>query len=159
MTYNLPNLRETAKRQSGLGNVAILMLGAWLLFPYIVDRYRNEPAIFSELVAYTDEGVPFVHETINVKYPNRGSRNNLLLDEEGRIICARNAVSYWEKTQEYDWYASGFVGCELPDQPWRVCTIYSVASKSGIERKFGADREFCTEMVYPTEERVNEDYG
>lgn len=159
MTYDLPNLRDTVRRQSRTGNLAILLLGAWLLVPYLMDRYRGEPTISSDLYAYMEDGIPFVQESITVKYPNRGSRNNILVDDEDRIVCARNAVSYWEQSQINQWYAEGFVGCDVPDRPYRICTVYSVASKSGIERKFGAGREFCTQMVYPQREAVNEDHG
>ena len=159
MTYDLPNLRSTARRQLRLGNMAIILLGVWLIMPYLVDRYRGEPTISTSLSAYSEADNVYIAETLTVKYPNRGTRNNIVLDEQDRIVCIKNFSSYWDVTKDYEWSMEAFTSCDTPENPFRVCSIFNVLGKSGIERKFGAGREFCTDMIYPHKEQIDEDHA
>ena len=142
MPYRLPALKETMDRQTRLGNLMILFLAIWLMLPYAMDKYRNEPSISTSLKYFSENEVSYIEDAISVKFPNRGSRNNFVMDEKNRIICVRNAVSFWNLSKTSIWYMDAFVGCKAPLVPFKVCSVFSIYSKSGIERNFGADSEF-----------------
>lgn len=150
MTCKLPALRGTVERQTRTGNLAILFLAPWMLVPYLVDKYRGEPYISVALSQeYNESGDSIINESIDVKYPNRGSRNNVVYDTNGTIICLKNLVSYWSESKSRSWYFPAFVDCNEPLVPYRVCTVFSVYSKGGIERKFGDNKDFCTDLITP----------
>ena len=150
MTCKLPALRGTFNRQSHKGNLAILFLAAWMVVPWAIDKWRGEPFISAVLAQeYDENGEVIIRENISVKYPNRGSRNNVAYDEKGRIVCLKNLVSYWNTSSQLVWYLDAFIGCQEPRVPYQVCTIFSVYSKGGIEKKFGAYKSFCTPMIHP----------
>lgn len=149
MTCKLPALKDTIARQSRLGNLMILLLAVWLILPYALDKYRNEPSISTSLKYFTEMDTSFIEDSINVKFPNRGSRNNFIMDKDNRIICAKNIISFWNESKATVWYLNAFTGCDAPLVPFKVCSVFSIYSKSGIERKFGANSEFCTPIIYP----------
>lgn len=149
MPCKLPALKGTLARQTRPGNLMILLLAVWLIFPYIIDKYRNEPSIFTSLEYFSENEVYYIKDSISVKFSNRGSRNNYLIDEKDRVICAKNAVSFWNQSKTTVWRMDAFVGCGAPLVPFKVCSIFNIYSKSGIERKFGANNEFCTPIIYP----------
>lgn len=154
MPCRLPAIKKTIERQTRLGNLIILLLAVWLIFPYAIDKYRNEPSISSSLKYFSENEISYIKDDISIKFPNRGSRNNFMMDDKNRIICAKNVVSFWNQSKATVWYMDAFVGCEAPLVPFRVCSVFSIYSKSGIERKFGANNEFCTTMIHP---KTNED--
>lgn len=154
MPCKLPALKGALARQTRLSNLMILFLGLWFILPYAMDKYRNEPFISTSLNYFSEKEISYIEDGISVKLPNRGSRNNYVMDEKNRIMCARNVVSFWNKSKKVIWHMNAFVGCEAPSVPFRVCSVFSIYSKSGIERKFGADNEFCTPMIYPKTNRT-----
>lgn len=149
VSKKLPALRDTFMRQTTIGNLIWIFLAIWILMPYSLDKWRNEPSISTALTLRMEDGEYIVGEYTQVKYPNRGLRNNILLDEKGRIMCAKNWVSFWNKNLTLFWHLPAFVGCEAPNVPFRVCSIFYVYTKSGIEREFGDKRDFCTQMMHP----------
>lgn len=148
MSCNLPALKSTMTRQTRIGNLFWLFCAVWVIYPYIIDRYRGEPAIQSTLTFVNEGHASFIKEETIVKYPNRGSRNNILYDEHNNIMCMRNVVSIWENSFNISWDVKAFAQCaELPSTPFKACTIFSANSKSGIERKFGKDFTICTGYI------------
>lgn len=154
MSCKLPALKDTIARQTRLGNLMILFLAIWLILPYAIDKYRNEPSISTSLKYFSENENSFIEDAVSVKFPNRGSRNNFLMDDKNRIICAKNVISFWNQSKTTVWRMDAFVGCEAPLIPFKVCSVFSIYSKSGIERKFGADSEFCTPIIYPKTNRT-----
>ena len=161
MTYKLPALKDTIVRQTRVGNLAVLFLAIVLMSTYALDKWRGEPFISAVLAQEYDENHNvLIREDINVKYPNRGSRNNVVYDQKGRIMCLKNLVTYWQESRQRIWYLEAFVGCEEPKVPFQVCTIFSVYSKGGIEKKFGGNRDFCTPFIFPEkEEKTDVNHG
>ena len=149
MPCKLPALKDTIARQTRLGNLMILLLAVWLILPYALDKYRDEPSISTSLKYFSEEETSFIEDAVKVKFPNRGSRNNFIMDKDNRIICAKNVVSFWNQSKTTVWYLNAFAGCDAPLVPFKVCSVFSIYSKSGIERKFGANSEFCTHIIYP----------
>lgn len=154
MPCKLPALKDTIDRQTRLGNLMILFLAIWLILPYAIDKYRNEPSISTSLKYFSENEISYIEDAVSVKFPNRGSRNNFIIDDKDRIICAKNVISFWNQSKTSVWHMDAFVGCEVPLAPFKVCSVFSIYSKSGIERKFGADNEFCTPMIYPKTNRT-----
>lgn len=147
MSCNLPALKKTFTRQSTAGNVVLLLIALWVFYPYLIDRYRGEPAIQSSLSHEFDDNAHYIHEITKVKHPNRGSRINVVYDNKDRIICSKNIVSYWDKDRDVTWNLKAFADCDASTSGIvRACSIFSVYSKSGIERKFGSDKSICTEF-------------
>lgn len=154
MPCRLPALKGAITRQTRLGNLMILFLGLWFILPYAMDKYRNEPSISTSLKYFSENEVSYIEDAISIKFHNRGSRNNYLIDEKDRIICAKDTISFWNLSKKTVWNMDAFVGCSAPLVPFKVCSVFSIYSKSGIERKFGADNEFCTPMIYPKVNRT-----
>lgn len=153
----LPALRNTFIRQTHIGHLAILFLAFWVFGQYGIDKWRGEPFISVVLAQEYDENhTVVIREDINVKYPNRGLRNNLAYDNQGRILCLKNIVSYWNKSRQRIWYLDAFLDCPEPRVPYQVCTVFSVYSKGGIEKKFGANKEFCTAIIQPVNGITND---
>lgn len=149
MPCKLPALKDAIARQFRLGNLMILLLAVWLILPYALDKYRNEPSISTSLKYFTEMDTSFIEDTVKVKFPIRGNRNNFIMDKDNRIICAKNITSFWNKSKTTVWYLNAFTGCDTPLVPFKVCSVFSIYSKSGIERKLGVNNEFCTPIIYP----------
>lgn len=149
MPYQLPAIKSLIDRQFTAGNIVLIIMAIWMLGPYVIDRARGEPAIQVKLTLQQEESEYFIKEDIRVKYPNRGVRTNVAVDSDDRILCANNYESYWDRSRFRVWSFRAFTGCNVPLVPFRVCSVFSVRSKSGIERKLGGDGEICSQAVVP----------
>lgn len=157
MAHRLPALYDTFKRQTRAGNLVLILMAVWLIFPYTNDKLRGIPFISSELSFMYDDTKLYIRDNITIKYPNSGNRSNIIIDEDNKILCTKNWNYLWDKSQSTVWNMDAFVGCEAPDRPFKVCSVFSVNSRSGIERKFGGGLEFCTGIIDPNV--VRERYG
>lgn len=146
MPNKLPALQSTYLRQTKVGNLCWIICALWIFYPYVNDRIRGEPAIASKLEYAIKDNQIILNESTYVKYPNRGSRNNVIYDSHDNIVCLKNISSIWDKSFDTKWTLNAYSGCNAyPDEPIKACTIFSIYSKSGIERKVGKDEPICTE--------------
>lgn len=142
----LPNLKDTITRHKKPGNLAILILAIWLVIPYVIDKYRGEPYIHSSLFFLVQPTTTYILEEINVKHPNRGIKSVIVYDKENRIMCAKNFVSYWDKSYVRTWSIEAFTGCPEPQEDYKICNIFSLTGISGVERVYGTEENYCTSM-------------
>lgn len=148
----LPNITGTLKRQSTAGNVAFLVLAAYMIAPLAIDRYRGEPNIAATLTHHigVDGSNEIIVET-NVKYKNFGGRHNFTYDENNKILCSKQWETVWSKSSVWTWDTAAFTGCAEPKVPYKVCTTFAIEGISGIVRLFGSGQEFCTDFINPQE--------
>ena len=57
MPCKLPALKSAIARQTRLGNLIILLLASWLILPYTMDKYRNEPYISTSLKYFSENEI------------------------------------------------------------------------------------------------------
>lgn len=153
MICKLPALKSTVERQTTPGNIVLLFIASWIIMPWMLDVWTGQPSIYAD-VSYSRDSVDgvIIKDSISVKYMNRGNRLNYLVNNDNEIICMNDWEALWDKDRVRFWHLSAFVGCTEPKVPYKVCSIFSVRSQSGIERKFGENREFCTDMIEPLKE-------
>ena len=153
MSCKFPAMQSTVERQSTPGNIVLLFIAFWVVMPWGLDVWRGQPAI-QATVEYSRDAVDgvIIKDTISVKYMNRGTRTNYMINNDNEIMCMNNWNSFWDVDRVRLWHLSAFMGCGEPEVPYRVCSIFSVRSQSGIERKFGENRDFCTDVIEPLKE-------
>lgn len=151
MQGKYPALRDTIARQSTVGNVMLILIAIYLLSPYISDRLMNEPSLRAEIsTSFSSSKGVLVHDKIRVSNTNRGTRNNILMDKDGTIMCLKSWPNMWMKNRDREYSLEAFVGCDKAvTVPFRVCSVFVVNSRGGIYRRFGDDNEFCSEYMNP----------
>ena len=150
MKTKLPALKDVVERHSSPTNVMVMLAAALVLTPYVVDRIMRQPLIDVQLTYVKPDPetgrTGIIRSKHDVSMAVRGQRHNIVYDNENNIICSKPYTWYWDKDAEATWSLSAFADCEsVPLVPFKICSIFSLQSKSGIERKFGQDYEFCTE--------------
>ena len=153
MKCRFPTLKHTVERQTTPGNIVLLFIASWIILPWMLDVWTGQPAINAK-VSYWRDSVDniIIKDSVSVKYMNRGTRINYMINNDNEIMCMNDWDLFWDRDRLRFWYLSAFVGCVEPKVPYKVCSIFSVRSQSGIERKFGENYEFCTDVIEPLKE-------
>lgn len=151
MENKLPHIRAMYKRQTTPGNVAILLMLVWLVFPVLLDKIRKEPNITADIkIELLNSGESIITDTVSAKYPNIGFRSNALFDKSGKIICTHSWKSLWSGESTTKWTIDAFTGCrvdDLPKEEYQVCSRFIIESSSGRTGIFGKGRTLCSDYV------------
>lgn len=143
----LPNLTATLRRQLTPGSVVLLACAAIIFGPRAIDTIRGEPWINNEVTVVINslgelviEDVTFTNETV------RGLRTNVVESEDGSIRCSTEHHNSWTGERKRFWSFTAFSSCLPPATPYRLCSRFSITSKSGRFRQFGP---FCSALTVP----------
>lgn len=139
MPNDLENLRRALKRQSTAGTRAILFLALIMFGPRAYDYAIDEPWITGSLsVLRSTDGRYLVEDTVITNNPVYGDRQILLEASDGTVLCSSVWSGSWDATTKRNWDLSALAGasCQVPEDNFRVCSIFSVYSQSGRQRSF-----------------------
>ena len=151
-----PNIAASVARHGTVGHLALLVLGTWLLGPVIVEKYRNEPNIRSDITIMQLDDRPVVADKISVNYPNSGSKITWMEDSDGVWQCQKYWENLWSKPSHIVWEIAGFTNCNPPtDKEYRICAKYSIRTATGRNVIFGEAVSFCSEYYDPREDNFN----
>ena len=140
-------LRETWERQTTPGAMLILALAALMFGPRALDAVQGEPRVDASLILTVNRDGDFgVEETVRSAGMAQGTELVRVEDADGGVLCSRPIRDFWAGEIKRFWHFDAFTGCHRPDQPFRVCVTFTVASESGRRRQFPPS---CTAMLVP----------
>lgn len=141
----LPNLRDTVRRQSTPASLLLIVCAAIVFGPRIWDTLRGEPWIDNQLVVVQNSGGGIVVEDqTKTTSPVHGLRFTSAEAEDGTVICSTEHSDIWLGENKRFWRLSAFIGCVQPREPYRVCSRFSIRSESDRRRSFGP---FCSPLT------------
>lgn len=144
---DLPNLRETWRRQSTPGSLVLIVIAAVIFGPRMWDAMRGEPWIDNALVVIQNSngGIAVEDQTRTLSNVH-GLRFTSAETVDGTVICSTEHSDTWMGEAKRFWRLSAFIGCEQPAEPYRVCSRFSIRSDSDRRRVFGP---FCSPITRP----------
>ena len=143
MPNELVHIKAMIKRQTSAGTLAILFLFIILFGGRVFDFVRGEPWIGNELViVLNSQGQTTVEDIITTRNIVRGYREVYAETLDGTTICRTHHSNTWYGEKKQFWRVAAFMGCKAPEEPFRICSVFSVRSESGREKSFGP---FCSQ--------------
>lgn len=146
----LSNLRATARRHSTPGSLVILLCAVLVFGPRLWDAIRGEPWIDNHLTVVQNSGGGVVVEDVTVtNAPVQGLRFTSAETVDGTVLCSTEQTDIWLGEAKRFWRLPAFTGCDQPQEPYRVCSRFSIRSESDRRRSFGP---FCSPLTKPLDD-------
>lgn len=143
----LPHLSASLHRQCTPGSLALLACAMILFGPRLVDHVLGEPWIDNELtVVVASTGGVAIEDIVTTTKTVRGLRSNSVEGQDGSILCSTEHHNSWLGSRKRFWSFRAFSGCNQPGEPYKVCSRFSISSKSGRFQQYGP---FCSKVTAP----------
>lgn len=142
----LANLQDAMRRQTTPGSVALLLCAAIVFGPKVYDVIIGEPWIDNVLTVVENSSGQVVIEDLTLTRDTvYGLRANVIEDRNGGVVCSTEHHNSWSGERKRFWQYAAFTGCSNPPtESYRACSLFSIASDSGRQRRFGP---FCSGYV------------
>lgn len=140
------NLKGTVRRHSNPGALMLLVLSLIVFGPRVWDGIRGEPWISNELSLFqTSTGEFLVEDIIKTNNPVYGDRQITIEAADGTTLCSSRWAGAWNATSRRNWSIPALAGgCSAPNEPFLICSSFSVYSNSGRHRLYSS---FCSPLT------------
>lgn len=146
MTDRFPHLSDAITRHSGLGNLALIGMLLWMLFPWFMDISTNSPNITGSLSVIEKSNRKVVSLTTDTNDYVYGSRLNAIFTEDNVVLCSSVVNGIWNGHSVNYWDIPAYAGCKPIGVPIKFCSFFYLKSQSGREKIF-TDETFCTPTI------------
>lgn len=143
------HLNDAVRRHSTPGSLLLLLFAFIVFGPKTIDALRGEPNLENHLAIITNSaGEQIVQDMTRARSPVYGVRAIVIEADDGSVICSTEHHNTWQGERNRLWRISALTSCNTPDQPYRICSHFSVQSDSGRQRFLGP---FCSPVSVPGE--------
>lgn len=141
------HITSTLKRH-GVAGLWATIFAAMVFGPRIYDTIRGEPWINNELaVIQNSSGQIIVEDIVTTRNHVAGVRANTVELDSGEVICSTEHHNAWLGQRNRFWSFGAFSGCTPPNEPYKVCSRFSITSGAGLSRFYGP---FCSPVTILT---------